>query len=403
MAVLARSWGAKDEAGWALRQVAGALACIADVHVITPQGVHPRIREDGACTVHELASAPDPVLEARRDVLVEAIVSSRTSTHDGTLQRPASRELTASVRLDDTAARVVNELVSGQLAVSWQPGVDVLRELAPDRVVVADYRQAGVVAMLDRACPAAPVIAVPFGMDPGAMALSAFAPLFERAETAVVFTESEMRTVKDVPGNAVAHKVGLPMSANRSLLREPNASLRDRQYVLVLSGEREDSPELSGSLARLLRARFARKGIAVAATDSFTVSLNGITERPEPVERGSDLVRLIAWARATVDLSPGPLFARRCLESLLYATPIVVPAHSRAREHAERGGGLWFEGPTDLAHCVEAMFDPAVSDSLGRRGRLYAERLYGSTDAFIDKVMSATGFDATSVPRPGAK
>ncbi len=40
VAVLARTWSTQSEAGWALRQVAGAIACFADVHVITPQGKH---------------------------------------------------------------------------------------------------------------------------------------------------------------------------------------------------------------------------------------------------------------------------------------------------------------------------------------------------------------------------
>lgn len=344
-----------------------------------------------------MASAPDGVLEARRDVLVEALMSAprfalsglRSSLEPvaGTAESPAGEDL--------------KSLVWGELARCWEPAAEVLKAMAPDLVIVADYRQAGAVAAIDRAWPGVHVIVAPLGPDPGAVGLSAFSGLFDRSASSVVFTERERRAVEGVV-NAKVRNVGLPMSANRSLLREPNAYLGEREYILVLTGSREQSSEPSASLARLLRARFARRNVAVSASDSFTVSLNGIADKPEPVERGSDLVRLIAWARVTVDLRPGRLFARRCLESLLYSTPIVVPSQCSAREHAEAGGGLWFEGPSDLSYCVETLLDPEVSETLGEQGRAYAERNYGSTEAFIENVVSASGLGAAAALGPRA-
>ena len=107
----------------------------------------------------------------------------------------------------------------------------------------------------------------------------------------------------------------------------------------------------------------------------------------------------MAWARVTVDLRPGTLFARRCVDSLLYGTPIVVPHDSRAREHAERGrGGLWFADPGELTWCVEALLEPEVHDSFARQGQAYAEEEYGSTDRFIDRVLEGCGL----APEPAA-
>jgi len=389
VAVLARTWSTQSEAGWALRQVAGAIACFADVHVITPQGKHPARRADGVFTVHELGSAPDPALEARRDVLVDAVLAAGGS--QDFMRRVAPLELVTSARSDDPAVRVVEALVTGELAACWEPGIGVLSEIGPQVVVVADYRQVGTLRMLDQLHPEVPLAVVPLGTDLDAMVFPAFAPLFERAAAALVFTESELHTLERAYGDGLVRNVGLPMSANRGVLREPNAYLRERDYVLVLTGTSQESAERSAALARLLCARFARQNVAVVTTSSFTVSLNGIAGRPQPAAAGSDLLRLMAWARAMVDLRPGRLLARRCLESLLYSTPIVVPAASRAQEHALAGGGLWFEQPSELLWCVEAMLDPRLSDKLGVQGRHYAEMRYGSTDSFVENVASAIG------------
>jgi len=401
VAILSRSWGATHEAGWALRQVAGALACVADVHVLTPQGKRPRVRADGVFTVHELASAPDPMLEARRDILVDAIVGAPCDEAVSCAGAGHASEQTAGLGAPvpahdrgDTTAEVVRALVDGELAKCWEPAGAVLREMGADLVVVGDYRQAGAVGVVDRACGGVPMLVVPLATDPRAAVFEAFARLFERSTAAVVFTESERHALGASYGKEIAHNVGLPMAANRSVLREPNVQLGETDYVVVLTGTHEDSPEPPASLGRFLRARLGRRNLALVTANSFVACVDGDHHRStQPIERGSDMLRLMAWARATVDLRPGRLFARRCLESLLYSTPIVAPASTRAAEHAASGGGLWFEGPSDLAYCVEAMFDPALGDALGEEGSRYAERHYGSTDRFIEKVLSAAGLD----------
>jgi hypothetical protein len=107
----------------------------------------------------------------------------------------------------------------------------------------------------------------------------------------------------------------------------------------------------------------------------------------------------MAWARVTVDLRPGRLFARRCVDSLLYGTPIVVPADSRAREHAQRGrGGLWFENPAELAWCVESLLEPPTHDTISAQGLSYAEEEYGSTDRFVERVAEACGLTPATAP-----
>jgi hypothetical protein len=106
--------------------------------------------------------------------------------------------------------------------------------------------------------------------------------------------------------------------------------------------------------------------------------------------RQNDLLRLMAWARLTVDLHPGPLFGRRSLESLLHGTPIVVPADSSAREHAERGSaGLWFDDVGTLLGCAEALLDPALRTTFATNGQRFAQGRYGSRGAFVAGVAGA--------------
>ncbi len=304
--------------------------------------------------IHDLSSVPDPALEARRDVLVAAL-----GDPDELETEPLSSTIEA--------------LVMGELSKCWEPAVRALQEIAPDLVVLADYRQGGAVRALDSLMPPPEVVVVPLGTDVGAMVLPAFSELFRRADAALVFTDMERKALEAVYRDLETHHVGLPMAANQSVLREPNTWTGEKDYVVVLSGVREDSNEWPSVLARLLQARFAGRKLALVASDSFTVMDEGILKRPPGAVKGSDFLRLMAWADVTVDLRPGRLFARRTLESLLYGTPIVVPATSRAEEHAEAGGGLWYENPSDLLCTVDALLSSDLGRQLGLRGKQYAE------------------------------
>jgi hypothetical protein len=206
-------------------------------------------------------------------------------------------------------------------------------------------------------------------------------------------TETERSAVVAHHGRPEAvHRIGAPLAANSSALTEPNTWVGDTDYVLVLTNVDEDDDLEENELALLLRMRFPDHPVGIAHNDAFCAWRNGQVERGWPIERSSDLERLMAWARVTVDLHPGRLFARRCVTSLLYGTPIVVPHDSRAREHAERGkGGLWFATASELAFCVEAFLDPDIRHGLGAQGRSYAEQEYGSTDRFIERVVKNCG------------
>jgi len=234
-----------------------------------------------------------------------------------------------------------------------------------------------------------PVTLLPLCSDLPSAMYSHFAPLFDRAAVVLTVTESERQVVSDSYPSKDVVAVGPPLAANPSVWREPNPYLGENDYLVVLTDAPLASTAYTSNLARLVRLAFPYQRVAIVATDAFDVWLRGNVVRSAPITRGSDLLRLMAWARTTIDLAPGSLVARRCVESLLYATPILVPEGSKAHEHARLGcGGLWFETSDELVRCVDAVLDSNTAEELGKQGQGYAESKYGSTQSFIRQVSS---------------
>ncbi|HEV3282081.1 MAG TPA: hypothetical protein VG032_10830 [Acidimicrobiales bacterium] len=380
--VLTAHWETTTEEGWITRQVAGALACVADVHVITPDGRTPGRRIDGVFTVHRLAPPIDVAAELRRDLLVEAL--SCTSARDGAIGADWS------------------ELIDHNLIQPWQAAGAVLADLRPDLIVIAGHHNVGALSAVEQSTWAAPVSLVALGADAHSLAFPHFDRVFDRANTVLAVTESERSSIVEFHGRKEkVHRIGAPLAANRSALSEPNTWVGDSNYILVITGSNSDEGHEDTDLSRLIRLRFPDNPVGVAHHDSFCAWHQGRLSQGWAVERSSDMARLMAWARVTVDLRPGRLFARRCVDSLLYGTPIVVPYDSRAREHAQRGGGgLWFDGAAELTWCIEALLDPTIRNAFSDQGRSYAEDEYGSTDRFIDRVTIACGL--ATEPQPQA-
>jgi len=190
--------------------------------------------------------------------------------------------------------------------------------------------------------------------------------------------------------SSAVHRVGAPLSANVSMLSEPLEKLRDDDsYIAISTGESAYLPGRLSALARLIRLRFPDHTIVVDATDALDIWRGGRLDRLWRIERASDRMRLTAWSNAFVDLHPGRLFSRRCVESLLFGTPVVVPASSRASEHARAGGGLWFENAGDLCWAVEALSEPEVARVFADKGRAYATSTFGPGSGFVDRVLDS--------------
>ncbi len=328
---------------------------------------------DGIFQVHRLASPITETAEIRLELLIESLA-----------QLPGDQ----LSRSPDVEALLDQGLVG-----PWQGATAVLDELGPSRVLIAGHREVGALAALDRHDPEVPVTLLALGTDPASLAFPHFDKMFDRSDSVITVTEAERTAVVDHHGRPEAvHRVGAPLGANPSALSEPNTWVGETDYVLVLTGVDEEADTEENELARLLRTRFPENPVGVSHNDAFCAWRHGQVTRGWPIERSSDLDRLMAWARVTVDLHPGRFFARRCVTSLLFGTPIVVPEASRAREHAERGkGGLWFANAAELVWSVEALLDQKTRAAFSTQGLSYAEEEYGSTDRFIERVTSACG------------
>ena len=82
----------------------------------------------------------------------------------------------------------------------------------------------------------------------------------------------------------------------------------------------------------------------------------------------------MAHAAVVVDLTPGTLVARECVEALRFGTPIVVPAGTTGAEHTRGGGGLCYDGVASLLDAVDRLGVPARRQEVASRGRRLAER-----------------------------
>ena len=373
VAILTAHWGTAGEDGWITRQVAGALAYYGDVHIVTPEGTEAGSSTDGVFTLHRLASPPAREHELRRDLLVQAFRATGTS--------------------DDVAgSEAVRRLLDRGLVDSWDGATDVLDRLRPDRTLIVGHRNVGALEALDRHRPSAPYALLALADDDG-IACPRFDPLIARAASVLAVTEPERESIVAHHGRADAvWQVGAPLSANPSARSEPNTWIGDSHYILVLTGVGREDESTENELCRLIRMRFPERPVGISHTDAFCVWHQGRLTNGWPIERSSDLARLLAFAAVTVDFRPGDLFARRALESLLYGSPIIVPAGSRAAEHARHGrAGLWFGDPAELVGCIEALLEPSAHSVVVAQGRAYAESEYGSTRQFISRVTASCG------------
>jgi hypothetical protein len=195
-----------------------------------------------------------------------------------------------------------------------------------------------------------------------------------------------------------ADVIGLHVPINPLAATHRHNGLGFTGYLLVLS-DRAGGPEVSPPtpMVAWLTARFPQVNIVVVENAEAAVWRGRVLRGIVSVYTRTDLWRLVAHARLTIDLKPGPIIARECIESLRFGTPILVPAQSAARAHADAGGGMTFADYVELLEAVSILSDDAVRATMSSRGRRYAETQYGDQRAFVRSVSRALG---TSIPSP---
>ncbi|HXQ90949.1 MAG TPA: hypothetical protein VN768_05265, partial [Acidimicrobiales bacterium] len=168
-------------------------------------------------------------------------------------------------------------------------------------------------------------------------------------------------------------------------------------YVLVLGGNAPapaatpaHDPARLPAAARWLIARFPRRFVLTVVDGGVTVWRDRSPHGWFWVGTRMDLWRLMAFARVTVDPLPGPVVARECIESLMFGTPVVVPAAGPALSHAAAGGAT-YRHVAALLDEVDGVSDPARRAALASSGQAYATDRFGSPRRLVDGVGAVFG------------
>jgi hypothetical protein len=264
---------------------------------------------------------------------------------------------------------------------SWPAAGDAVwpGRLPAETTIVVDELDAAVLALLDVHAPGHAVHTI---MPTGRGAQ-------QRPLRPLRFSESPESDAPDF--------IGLHVPINPLAATHRHNGLGFTGYLLVLS-DRVGAPDVSPPtpMVAWLTARFPDQEVVVVEDATAAVWRGRVLRGVVDVYTRTDLWRLVAHARLTVDLAPGRIIARECIESLRFGTPIVVPADSAARPHAEAGGGLIFSGYPELLASVAQLCDESVRAAMSSHGRSYADAHYGDQQAFVDGVSRALGASVAS-------
>lgn len=182
--------------------------------------------------------------------------------------------------------------------------------------------------------------------------------------------------------------VGVHLPVNPLAKSQRHLGIGFSDYVLVLTNRDSTSKKDSVLPESVLwiTARFPRENILLVEDGLATVVRGRSIRGTVAIATRTDLWRLIANAKVTVDLKPGDLLGRECIESLQYGTPIIVPDKTTAALFAKAGGGLWFSNLDQLLCCLETINDPNIRSILGSQGCDLVSSRYASSSDFVDRV-----------------
>lgn len=365
--VLSSAWlhAPLDEMGFAMRSIAGALSRLGEVDVLVPGP--PGTWADGGFDVTAIG-----VPRAGRTWPHPDDVTARPP-HDAHAGARRGRPVAVVVGTGDEDAH--------HLAAALLPGIPVVTVGARGRPVRT-------------ASGASP------GSSESEMLVAVDLAPDEAGGTEARRSHADRRRV---------HPVGLYDRVHPGAFDRRHYGLRSvPEYVLVL-GDRAGvlQSRWPSDRVRWVLARFARQHVVVVEGAEASVWRSRSNVGQFGVHTRMDLWLLMAHARGVVDLMPGALFARECVEAMRYGVPVVAPAGSSAAALADAGGALCFSSTAELLSCVESLGDPVRRQALSEAGRAVADRWYGDPDGLVDRLASVLetldAIGARSTPAPGAR
>lgn len=181
--------------------------------------------------------------------------------------------------------------------------------------------------------------------------------------------------------------VGVHVPVNRLAEQHRHHGFGFTDYVLVLSDRTGVDGEVPPPAAAWVSAAFTDADVVVVE-DAVAWAWKGRTLRGKvSVDTRMDLWRLLAHAHACLDLGPGPLIARECIEALRFGTPIIVPDRAGpASVHTLESGGATFNDPDELLATVARLGRVAERTRVSEAGRRYADSRFGDPTALVARV-----------------
>jgi hypothetical protein len=177
---------------------------------------------------------------------------------------------------------------------------------------------------------------------------------------------------------------------NRLAERHRHHGFGFTDYLLVLSDRPGGSPGGNAEpppAAAWLSAAFNDADVVVVENAVASAWKGRALRGNVSVDTRMDLWRLMAHANACVDLAPGGVIARECIESLRFGTPIIVPERSGPAEvHAQASGGSVFGDPDELITSVRRLQSTSHRSAVSVAGRRYADDRYGDPASLVDRL-----------------
>jgi hypothetical protein len=158
-------------------------------------------------------------------------------------------------------------------------------------------------------------------------------------------------------------------------------------YILVLSDRVDlNDPRLPTDMVAWITAGCHQSQVVVIEDGAAAVWQGRALRGVVGVDTRTDMWRLFAHAQCVVDLAPGPVIARECIESLRFGTPVVVPADSAAAAHTWSGGGMVFSNVAGLLQALDQLADASQRSEVGAAGKQYADANFGVAAGFVRRL-----------------
>jgi hypothetical protein len=188
--------------------------------------------------------------------------------------------------------------------------------------------------------------------------------------------------------------VGVHVPVNRLAERYRHHGFGFTDYLLVLSDRHDDAGEAPPPAAAWVSAGFPDADVVVVENAEAWAWKGRALRGKVSVDTRMDLWRLLAHANVCIDLGPGPIIARECIEALRFGTPVIVPDRTGpAVVHAHESGGSVFGDPDELLDAVGRMQNDKARSAVSDAGRRYSESHFGDPIEVVARMQALLSTD----------